>query len=175
MPDLEIASLTAEWATVLVTAAGLGSLLTQIRAYRSLLDPFYDTRGSVWLGPWADDDLRPCLYLLPPTPQGPIIEGKYTTGLCGLNLIYVSRKPTGEFGKASWTKIMATFHPKSLNPHSILREGKLEGVNPIIPKGSSWKGQVKTNLLKKNGNKACTTITRTAFITCLVLCNAYQT
>ena len=175
MPDLEIASLTAEWATVLVTAAGLGSLLTQIRAYRSLLDPFYDTRGSVWLGPWAEDNHRPWLYLMPPTPRGPIIEGKYTTGLCGLNAIHVSRKPTGEFGKASWTKIMATFHPESLNPRTNLREGKDEEVIPIIPKDSPWKVRVKTDFLKKNGNKACTTITRTAFITCLVLCNAYQT
>ena len=175
MSDLEYASLTAEWATVLVTAAGLGSLLTQVRAYRSLLDPFYDTRGSAWLGPWAEDDLRPWLYLMPPTPRGPIIEGKNTTGLCGLNAIHVSRKPTGEFGKASWTKIMATFHPESLNPQTNLREGKIENVNPLIPKDSPWKGRVKTNFLKKNGDKACTTITRTAFITCLVLCNAYQT
>ena len=175
MPDLEYAILAAEWTTVVVTAAGLGSLLTQIRAYRSLLDPFYDTRGSVWLGPWAEDELRPWFYLMPTTPRGPIIEGKYATGLCGLNAIHVSRKPTGEFGKASWTKIMATFHPESLNPQKNLCEGKIEEVIPIIPEDSPWKGQVKTNFLKKNGNKACTTITRTAFITCLVLCNAYQT
>ena len=176
MLDLEVVSLTAEWATVLVTAAGLGSLVTQIRAYRSLLDPFYDTRGRSWLGLWAEDD-GSCFYLMPPTPQGPIIEGKYTKGLCGMNVIHISRKPVGEVGRASWTQILATFHPESLNPRPILREGKLEDVNPIIIPTDApcpWMGWVQTNLLIKNGNKACTTITRTAFITCLALCNACQ-
>ncbi len=176
MPNLAVASLTAEWVAVLITAAGLGSLVTQIGAYRSLLDPFHDNRGPACLGPWAEhDDLSAHLYLKRPTPRGPKIEGKCTDGLCGLNVIHVSRKPVGKVGRASWTKILEIFHPDSLNPQPVLIEGKLEGKRPIsIPMESPWKGRLRTIPLKKNRDKACTTITRTAFITCLVLSNAYQ-
>lgn len=176
MPNLAIASVTAEWVAVLITAAGLGSLVTQIGAYRSLLDPFHDNRGPACLGPWADDeDFSAHLYLKRPTPRGPKIEGKCTEGLCGLNVIHVSRKPVGKVGRASWTKILEIFHPESLNPQPVLIEGKMEGSGPIyIPMESPWKSRLRTVPLKKNRDKACTRITRTAFITCLVLSNAYQ-
>ena len=176
MSNLDVANLAAQWVAVLITAVGLGSLVTQIGAYRSLLDPFHDNRGAVCLGPWADDeDLRSHLYLKRPSPRGPIIQGKYTQGLCGLNVIHVSRKPVGQVGRASWTAILEIFHPESLNPQPVLLEGKL-GANSaaIIPMDSSWKGRLPTRMLIKHRDKACTTITRTAFITCLVLANAYQ-
>lgn len=176
---LNIANVTAQWLAVLITAIGLGSLVTQIGAYRSLLDPFHDNRGPACLGPWADndDDLRSHLYVKKPTPCGPVITGKYTQGLCGLNVIHVSRKPVGRVGRASWTKILEIFHPESLNPQPLLLEGKLrEGseASSIISMDSSWKRRIPTQSLKKHRDKACTTITRTAFITCLVLANAYQ-
>ena len=177
MPGLDIANLTAQWLAVLITALGLGSLVTQIGAYRSLLDPFHGNRGAACLGPWADDeDFRSHLYLKRLTPRGPIIQGKYTQGLCGLNMIHVSRKPVGQVGRASWTVILETFHPESLNPQPVLLlEGKLGASNSkIVPMDSSWKGRLPTHTLIKHRDKACTTITRTAFITCLVLANAYQ-
>ena len=175
MPNLAVASLTAEWVAVLITAAGLGSLVTQIGAYRSLLDPFHDNRGPASLGLWAEDeDLFAHLYLKRPTPRGPRIEGKCTEGLCGLNVIHVSRKPIGMVGRASWTKILEVFHPDSLNMPSSL-EGKFKGNDPVvIPMESPWKARLQTRRLRKNRDRACTTITRTAFITCLVLSNAYQ-
>ena len=176
MPNLAVASVTAEWVAVLITAAGLGSLVTQIGAYRSLLDPFHENRGAVCLGPWADDeDLSKHLYLKRPTPRGPKIEGKCTEGLCGLNIIHVSRKPIGQVGRASWTKIFEIFHPESLNTQPVLVEGKMEGGKSVlISMESPWKSRLQTIPLKKNRDKACTRITRTAFITCLVLSNAYQ-
>ena len=176
MPNIAIASVTAEWVSVLITATGLGSLITQIGAYRSLLDPFHDNRGPACLGPWAEDeDIRSHLYLKRPRPRGPVIEGKYSEGLWGLNVIHVSRKPVGAVGRASWTKILEIFHPESLNCPPIVLQGTAEGNNPmIIPMNSPWKGRLRTNPLRKNRDKACTTITRTAFITCLALSNAYQ-
>lgn len=167
MPSLDIASLTAEWVAVAITAAGLGSLVSQVG---SLLDPFHENRGPECLGPWADDkDYLFHLYLKKGIPRGPIIEGKYIKGLCGLNEIHVSRKPFGPIGKASWTAILGIFHPTSLNPHLVRLQGK-----STIPMNLDWRSRLPTRELKKHRDKACIRVSRTTFVTCLVLANAYQ-
>lgn len=176
MQPFDAASLAAAWLAVLITAIGLGSLITQVAAYRSLLDPFHGQRGPKWHGPWADDDeSRSWLLLKKPIPRGPIIEGKYIEGLCKLNVIHVKRRPVRPIGRASWTSILQTFNPASLvHPQGMPTETIEASGLMAVHVDSSWRSRLPTHALRKHRDKPCTTITRTAFIICVVLANAYQ-
>lgn len=183
---LAIASLSAEWVAVAVTLIGLSSLILQLTNFQNLLDPFRDYRGPNWLGPWAKEEKSKVLVPWKgENPKGPEIQGTYATGFCGLNEIHVSRKPiSSQTGKASWTAILATFHP---NPLPLARQSvssfsPSQKAGPIVFEDilvatapeKSWKERLELRELIQHRNKVCTKITRTAFVTCLVLTNSYQ-
>ena len=183
---LDVASLSAEWVAVAVTLIGLSSLILQLTNFQNLLDPFRDYRGPDWLGPWAKHEKSKVLFPLKgEDPRGPEIQGTYATGFCGLNDIHVSRKPvSGQTGKASWTAILAIFHPNplpvarqsvsSFNPSQKAGQLVLEDVLVMTSPEKSWKQRLEIHELIKHRNKVCTKITRTAFVTALVLTNSYQ-
>ena len=187
MPYLAIASLTAEWIAVAVTLIGLSSLILQLSNFQNFLDPYRDYRGHEWLGPWAKREKENVLVSLKAEPPiGPRIDGNYIKGLCGLHDLHVSRKPQGQTGKASWTAILAIFHPgaipsrrDSLIPVTHQEKGAeatmLEVSIAKLPE-KPWKQRLEDHEIEliKHRNKICSTITRTAFVTCLVLTNSYQ-
>ena len=184
---IEVAMLSAEWVAVAITLIGLSSLVIQITSLAPLLDPFRNHRGRDWLGPWAMKHKNPKV-LVPfkgEIPRGPEIYGTYAKGFCGLNVIHISRKPaSGQTGMASWTKILAVFHPNPLSaarrpvtscyPSQRAGQMVLEDVLIVISPENSWKQRLESRELIKHGDKVCTRITRTAFVTCLVLTNSYQ-
>lgn len=177
---LAVASLSAEWVAVAVT------LILQLTNFQDLLDPFRNHRGRDWLGPWAKHEKSKILIPLKgEDPKGPQIQGTYTSGFCGLNEIHVSRKPVkDQTAKASWTAILAILHPNPLpvTRGSVSSTGHsqkpgqmvLEDVVGVGYPEKSWKRRLEPCELIKHRDKVCTKITRTAFITCLVLTNSYQ-
>ena len=183
--QIDIASLSAEWAAVAVTMVGLSSLVLQLNSFQNLLDKFRSHRGSDWLGPWAKHEKS--ATLLPSklgSPRGPHIDGTYIHGFCGLHDLHVSRKPAGRTGKASWTSILATFHP---NPLPVTRRSVTSLTASQKADDLLWEGIVITEVDRKpweqrlplhelviHREKVCTKITRTAFIICLVVTNSYQ-
>lgn len=183
---IDIASLSAEWVAVAVTLVGLSSLILQLTSFQNLFDPFRDYRGRKWLGPWAKDEKSTAIVpFKKKDPKGPEIQGTYTTGFCGLNKIHVSRKPVlGQTGKASWTAILAIFHPnpltvtrRSVSSTGVPQKADKMVLNDVLVMTSpekSWKERLEPRKLIKHRDKVCTKITRTAFVTCLVLTNSYQ-
>lgn len=164
------ANLAAQWASVTITAIGLGGLIAQAESIRDQLDTFHKARGEKFLGEWAENQSTQRWYqLVKPAPRGPMITGSYS-GLCGVSPIYVSRRPhlrKGKaVGKASWTAILAILHP-----YTLLHEKQ----RPKAP--VPWLKRLDNNkhdLVMHREDKICTKITRIALIVCLVVCNAYQ-
>ena len=182
MSHFDIASLAAEWVAVAVTLIGLSSLILQLSNFQNLLDPFRDYRGREWLGLWAQRDKSNVLVSLKAeSPTGPRIDGNYTKGLCGLRELHVRRKPQGVVGKASWTAILAILHPSAVPNPRLRVDEKTENAEALeisiakLPE-KPWKMRLKDDEIKlfKHRDKICSTITRTAFVTCLVLTNSYQ-
>ncbi|KAI9801882.1 MAG: hypothetical protein M1833_002196 [Piccolia ochrophora] len=122
-PDIDIASLVAAWASVIVTAAGLAGLFAQADVIKGQLDPFHGCRSVDQLGPWARFEkghsfLQFRERLTPTAPRGPVLTSSISNGLCGERFIHITRRPQGrhgkEHGRASWTRIFSTFHPRAL-------------------------------------------------------------
>ena len=169
---VDSANLAAQWASVTITAIGLGGLIAQAESIRDQLDTFHKARGEKVLGEWAANQSPQRWYqLVKPAPRGPMIKGNYR-GLCGVSPIHVSRRPhlrKGKgVGKASWTAILAILHP-----YTLLHEK--EGPTDAWP----WLKRLDNDMFKHDlvmhrQDKICTKITRIALIVCLVVCNAYQ-
>lgn len=170
--SVDFANLAAQWASVTITAVGLGGLIAQAESIRDQLDIFHKTRGEIFLGEWVEYQLPHRWYQhVKHAPTGPIIKGNYG-GLCGVSPIHVSRQPQQRkgktVGKASWTAILAILHPYTLLPSN----GELRDRRP-------WQKRLENqtyrhDLVMYRGDKICTKITRIALIVCLVVCNAVQ-
>lgn len=164
------ANLAAQWASVTITAIGLGGLIAQAESIRDQLDTFHKARGEKYLGEWVEIQSTQRWYqLVKPAPRGPMITGSFK-GLWEVSPIHVSRRPhvrNGRtVGKASWTSILAILHP-----YTLLHEKQR-------PKDTlTWLKRLENNkhdLVMHREDKICTKITRIALIVCLVVCNAYQ-
>ncbi|MCJ1344032.1 hypothetical protein MMC31_002232 [Peltigera leucophlebia] len=169
---VDFANLAAQWASVTITALGLGGLIAQAESIRNQLDIFHKARGERYLGEWVEFQSPHRWYqLVKPPPKGPIIKGNFW-GVCGVSQLHVSRQPHPRpgkaVGKASWTAILAILHPYTLLP------GGGEPTD-LLP----WQKRLdhhtyKHDLVMYRGDKICTKITRIALIVCLVVCNANQ-
>ncbi|KAI9805467.1 MAG: hypothetical protein M1825_000718 [Sarcosagium campestre] len=118
------AALVASYASVAITALGLFGLFTQADIIKGQLDPFYACRGQGNLGPWARFQLKPTTFqirgrLTPPPLRGPVITGNLNQGLCGQQVVHMTRKPFGWHGRPSWTRVLAIFHPSPLPVPSL--------------------------------------------------------
>lgn len=183
---MESANVAAAWISAVITSVGLGSLILQVGAFQKLLDPFHENRGSHYLGLWGERNStsRSLFPFKKPAPRGPKIEGGYSDGLCSLRIVHVSRKPLGTIGTASWTSLLATLNPnpqlQPVYPRNVTEKRgnalvlDMEGVISEAPLELPWDYRLDTQELVTHRDRACTKITRTAFVTCLVLVNAYQ-
>ena len=192
---MDAAGTTAGWLSFVVTAVGLGSLITQASAIQDRLDPFHTSRSEEHLGAWITRQPKKAWNrLAQPTPVGPVLYAKLVDGFCGLNVIGVSRLPTEKPGKATWSAILALFHERAPSPvyesdTKVPRVGtKTELTNEHFRKrptaftvdieagvGSRQESQPWTSLkarpLTRHGSTTCIVISRTTLITMLALCN----
>lgn len=165
-------NLAAQWASVTITAIGLGGLIAQAESIRDQLDTFHKARGEKVLGEWVENQSPQRWYqLVKPAPRGPMIKGNYH-GLCEVSPIHVSRRPhlrKGKaIGKASWTAILAILHPYTL----LHGKERPRDARPWLKRLDN--DTFKHDLVMHRDDKICTKITRIALIVCLVVCNAYQ-
>lgn len=179
---MEASATTAAWLSFLVTAVGLGSLMTQANAIRDQMDHFHAMRDRAHLGLWVSrQPTLPWYRLARSSPVGPLITAKLTEGVCGPNDIYVSRLPMVLTGKASWTTLLAVFHDKvpivsRPIPYYISKEvsGATIETNLIASKSSPSWHSLPIRPLVRHGSTACTVISRTTLIALLSVSNALQ-
>ena len=196
---MDAAGTTAGWLSFVVTAIGLGSLITQASAIQDRLDPYHNSRSEEHLGAWVTRQPKKAWNrIAQPTPVGPIIYAKLVDGFCGFNIIGVSRLPTRKPGKATWTAILAIFHETAPSPvyESDIRAPRVDTKTQLTNKhfksrstaftidieadvGSRQERQLWTSLkarpLTRHGSTTCIVISRTTLITVLALCNARAT
>lgn len=114
---MDAAATAAGWLSFMVTAVGLGSLITQASAIQDRLDPYHTSRTEEHLGNWIKRQPKKAWNrLAQPTPIGPFMYAKLTDGFRGFNVIGVSRLPLEKPGKASWTALLAIFHQRAPSP-----------------------------------------------------------
>ena len=186
---MDVAATTAGWLSFMVTAIGLGSLITQTSAIEERLDPFHTSRSAEHLGGWKLRQPKGRWYqLAKPTPVGPVIFAKLVDGFCGLNVIGVSRLPLEAPGKATWTAVLAIFHEQApLATHRTDIKTKHQDVSVSIEEkdvctididpelslrheNRSWTS-LSTSPLTRYNSTTCIVISRTTLITMLALCN----
>ena len=192
---MDTAATTAGWLSFMVTAVGLGSLITQASAIQDRLDPYRTSRNEEYLGAWIKRQPRKAWYrVAQPAPVGPVIDAKLVNGFCGFNVIGFSRLPTGKPGKATWTAILTLFHDRAppLPYESDTRAHRADtktafpnehlGRRPTVcsvdieanvglrQETQSWTS-LQTRPLTRHGLKTCIVISRTTLITMLALCN----
>ena len=192
---MDAAATAAGWLSFMVTAVGLGSLITQASAIQDRLDPYHTSRTEEHLGVWVKrQPKRAWNRLAQPTPVGPILYAKLVDGFCGFNVIGVSRLPTEKPGKATWTAILTIFHERAPSPvyetettahktetkTDFTSENWGRRLNPFTVDieadvGSPQEFQSWTSLqarpLTRHGSTTCIVISRTTLITMLALCN----
>lgn len=123
----------------MVTAVGLGSLMTQANQIREQMDPFRTSRTQECLGPWFHCQPRSSWNALAkPIPRGPVIRARLDEGLGGQNQIAISRLPMGITGTASWTICLSVFHKSSLHQSRFRRRetSKPNNKNLVLEKES---------------------------------------
>ncbi|KAL8639443.1 MAG: hypothetical protein Q9228_003530 [Teloschistes exilis] len=193
---MDAAATAAGWLSFLVTAVGLGSLITQTSAIEEKLDPFLNSRGREYLGSWVSrQPASPRYRIKKPTPVGPVIFARLVDGFCGRNAIDVTRLPAERPGKATWTAVLAIFHepsPQSFHTDkstdaktSLTTESTQSDVEKgsfpddtkqrsfISPQPEGWLS-LKAQPLTRHGATACITISRTSLITILLIVNGRQ-
>lgn len=192
---MDAAATTAGWLSFMVTAVGLGSLITQASAIQERLDPYHTSRTEEHLGAWIKRQPKKAWYrVAQPTPVGPVIYAKLVDGFCGFNVVNVSRLPLEKPGKASWTALLAVFHQQAPFPayehgtRVYRADTKTEFANEHLEKrptvctiniepdsDSHQELQSWTSLqacsLTRHETTTCIAISRTTLITILALCN----
>ncbi|KAL6716035.1 hypothetical protein ACLMJK_006997 [Lecanora helva] len=134
---MDTADLIATWISAIVTTIGLASLITQIGTIKAQLDPFHRLRGEDHLGHWGSRRPSKWQSLIPPPPLGPVLEADIDTCL-GLDVVYLSRRPTHPIGDASWTALLSVFHSHS--PHQVYDEDNppLRRRTTTLAKAQTW-------------------------------------
>ncbi|KAL8851269.1 MAG: hypothetical protein Q9221_003799 [Calogaya cf. arnoldii] len=194
---MSISTTAAGWLSFLITAVGLGSLISQASAIEERLDPFLSSRSREFLGSWfALQPSSPWYRIKKPRPTGPVIFARLTDGFCGHNAIDVTRLPAEKPGKASWTAALAIIHkPDARSFYSVQSKGTntlraahnvpsdLDGMDTFIMDTEreqarslaqqEW-ASLATQPLTRHGTTTCIVISRTTLITMLILVNGRQ-
>ncbi|KAL8651719.1 MAG: hypothetical protein Q9226_004586 [Calogaya cf. arnoldii] len=194
---MDVAATAAGWLSFLVTAVGLGSLISQASAIEERLDPFLNSRSREFLGSWfALQSSSPWYRIKKPRPIGPVIFARLTEGFCGYNVIDVTRIPAEKLGKASWTAALAIIHKPGArsfysvqskesytlrSPHNV--QSDFEGMDTFMIDmereqagclaQQEW-ASLATQPLTRHGSTTCIVIPRTTLITMLILVNGRQ-
>lgn len=190
---METANLAASWVSATVTAIGLASILTQLSTIKNQLDPFRDARGEDHLSFWGSQTSGAWYKykFVKEPPEGPILEADVEYCL-GEKTLRVSRRPIGKVGIASWTVLLAVFHPSPSHlPHesdpgapvqTIRRSTtaeKFRGMHSKNPTGGEqalfeihWHHKLAKQPLIFYKEVACTTMPRTTLIVIVLLSSA---
>ena len=159
--------------------------MSQASAIREQMDPFYNTRDAEHIGTWVSRQIpSPWYRMAKSSPVGPKITARLSDGFCGLNVVYVSRLPFEQTGKANWTTLLAVLHKRQffaarttpLEPAVAEKRERVyvvdvEGVWNLPIESPSW-ASLPTRPLVRHGSTACTVVSRATLITLLSLCNA---
>ncbi|KAI4199290.1 MAG: hypothetical protein LQ346_002599 [Caloplaca aetnensis] len=190
---MDTANLAASWVSATVTTIGLASVLTQLSTIRNQLDPFRDARGEDHLAFWGSRTPRAWYRykFVKEAPEGPILEADVEYCL-GEKKLRVSRSPIGKVGVASWTTLLAVFHPSLSHlsdqsdhgPHlkTIRRSttaAESRGTHSEASTGGEqssfevpWHHRLSKRPLVFYKEVACTTIPRTTLIVFVLLSSA---
>ena len=193
---MDAAATTAGWLSFVVTAVGLGSLITQASAIQDRLDPYHTSRSEEHLGAWINRQPKKAWNrITQPTPVGPVIYAKLVDGFCGFNVIGVSRLPTRKPGKATWTALLAILHERAPSPvyesvnkvstvdtktqitNEHVRRRQTAFTVDIEPDVGSYQellpwASLEARPLTRHGSTTCILISRTTLITVLAICNS---
>ena len=158
------------WFSVLIGAVGIGNFVALLSAVNQRLDPFHSLRDDKRLGVWARRQRRRFGYpLVTEPPNVPALTATMTLGFCGDNNLRISRLPSFPCGEASWAIVLALLH-KSKAPMPQLFQGH-DCQTDHVPSEDEWI-DLPTRPLVPLNSSAGLPITRTSFVTLLVLTNA---
>lgn len=181
----------ATWLSFVVTAIGLGGLLSQASAINDKLDPFHSHRSPTYLGFWYGHQDKPSWWTVKKPPlYGPALVANLANGFCGRQVVYLTRLPLfTPPGQAGWAVLLTIFHPNKLyslrSPSSSVdaAEKATQSVDEkavILSESNSsdvkdrrtqWKHLERIQLVRYQTH-ACVSISRTSLTTILVLTNA---
>ncbi len=102
----------------------------------SQLDPFNAARGEDHLAFWGKHNEHPSKKrwnIAKPPPLGPLIGADINKCL-NVETLYLSRRPTTQVGVATWTVLLAVFHP---HPSEQPKYENVSEPNPVEGKGAS--------------------------------------
>ena len=178
---MDIANLTAAWLSALVTAVGLASIISQVGNIKAQLDPFYRLRGEEHLAYWGTIQRSKNWHsLTKPPPTGPVLDTDINQTL-GVDTVHISRRPICKTGEASWTTLLAVFHPHSsqlqldkgiytainIDDKAVKHSLYSSGNDPPIT--TPWHRRLKTSPLVLHKDFACTTISRLTLVAFILL------
>ncbi|KAJ5456245.1 hypothetical protein N7530_011519 [Penicillium desertorum] len=184
---MDVSSSIATWLSLAVTFVGLGSIATRFGAIVDRTDEFRDVRGIRHLGSWWHRQPHiPWYHIVKPTPIGPVISANLLHGLCGNNLVYVSRLPLSSHpvGLAAWSVLLAVIHPGSqtnqhkssgeLSSHGSVGFGHIVTITnePFRPPPSESWADMPLRPLTRHKLTTCTVISRATLITLFCITNA---
>jgi hypothetical protein len=181
----------ATWLSFLVTAVGLGGLLSQASAINDKLDPFHSHRTPTYLGFWYGHQNKSSWWTVKKPPlYGPVLVANLENGFCGRQLVYLTRLPRfTPPGQAGWAVILTIFHTEklySLRPRSTSLDEAEKATESVHEKDiittedsppesqdrrTQWKSLERMQLVRYQTH-ACVSISRTSLITMMVLTNA---
>ena len=193
---MDAANLAATWVSAFVTTIGLVSIVTQVGTIKAQLDPFYRLRGEDHIAHWGVPKVSRIWHTLPkPAPLGPILDADINQCL-GMDKLYLSRRPITKTGEATWTILLAVFHPHSHRHLSNEKRSKSmtlgekfadigDILTPSKPLPASlltdeanalpWHQRLEASPLIVHRDVACTTITRLTLIALVLLSQARET
>ncbi|KAJ1325625.1 hypothetical protein MN608_08819 [Microdochium nivale] len=170
MEGPEISSQVVAWASFVVTAIGLGGLITQASAINDKLDPFHESRTAEYMGIWFQrQDPFPWWTITKPPPRGPSISASMASGFCASPVIYVTRIPLLRPGKAGWSIVMSMFNPNALSNSAtkVAATSRASGADKM----DSW-SHLEHQPLSRYKASACVVVSRVTLITMLVATNS---
>jgi hypothetical protein len=182
---METASLVSDWTALFITTLGLMGIIAQASSIRDSIDPFRDSRTRSYLGPWITaQPQKPWYQFSWRAPVGPHLFGNREEGFCGLEVVYLSRGPVADHGRASWSVFLASFHgvsehlPRRLpqRPSIFTTDKKAGSELPLSEQRlqrAYWKDIPLIDMVK-HGHEACIPIHRKVLIVCFVLASARQ-
>ncbi|PWY66229.1 hypothetical protein BO83DRAFT_410600 [Aspergillus eucalypticola CBS 122712] len=105
---MDVSSTVATWLSLAVTVVGLGSIVTQFGTIIDQTDPFHTLRDIQHLGRWRFWQPHvPWYRVVKPPPVGPVINANLPCGLCGREIVHVSRRPLAQpTGKAALSNLL---------------------------------------------------------------------
>lgn len=173
-------------------------MLAQVSTIKSQLDPFNAARGEDHLAFWGKHNEYPSQkwwHISKPPPLGPVVEADI--GKClNVETLHLSRRPITQVGIASWTILLAVFHPHpseqpkyhNMSEPSLVEDKAASSAlgyvhdssrtpSPLAEKpaaGKPWHKTLNSRPLVFHRDVACTEISRMTLISFILLSQARE-